>query len=104
MGEERDAANTVSNVKLYCIMLTMLFFGTCNTIVMKAQDKAVVGTLADGKPAYFTHPYFQCANMFVGEFTCLLVYFVKTRLFNKKSTDEEDETPLSPGTKDANKV
>lgn len=42
--------------------------------------------------------------MFVGEFTCLLVYFVKTRLLNKKSTDEEDETPLSPGTKDANKV
>jgi hypothetical protein len=36
MGEERDAANTISNGKLYGIMLTMLFFGTCNTIVMKA--------------------------------------------------------------------
>ena len=36
MGEERDAANTISNVKLYLIMLAMLFFGTCNTLVMKA--------------------------------------------------------------------
>ena len=40
MGEDdRDAANTISNAKLYMIMLTMLFFGTCNTIVMKGQDK-----------------------------------------------------------------
>ena len=57
MGEERDAANTISNCKLYCIMLTMLFFGTCNTIVMKAQDKVKVDDY-DGKPAVFTHPYF----------------------------------------------
>ena len=41
--------------------------------------------------------------MFVGEFTCLIVYFAKTRLFNKKKTEEE-EIPMSPGTKDANKV
>ena len=41
--------------------------------------------------------------MFVGEFTCLLVYFVKTRLAGAK-TAEDEEIPMSPGTKDATKV
>ena len=37
MGEDdRAEANTISNAKLYLIMLTMMIFGTCNTVVMKA--------------------------------------------------------------------
>ena len=83
-------------------MLTMLIMGTCNTIVMKAQDQVVVkkgpdiddkGNLVKHK---FTHPYFQCANMFVGELCCLLVYFAKKSL-TKKKVEGEDVTPLSPG-------
>jgi drug/metabolite transporter (DMT)-like permease len=41
--------------------------------------------------------------MFVGEFTCLLIYFGKTYL-SKAKTEEDEEIPMSPGTKDANKV
>jgi len=38
-------------------MLAMLIFGTCNTIVMKWQDKTEVQKA--GLPvAYFSHPYF----------------------------------------------
>ena len=63
MAEERDSSNSISNPKLYAIMLAMLFFGTCNTIVMKAQDKTVVGTKTNPKTGKqedltFTHPYF----------------------------------------------
>jgi drug/metabolite transporter (DMT)-like permease len=41
--------------------------------------------------------------MFLGEFTCLGVYFIK-RWWQRRNATEEDEVPLSPGTKDANKV
>ena len=59
MAEERDASRTIPNNVLYCIMLAMLIFGTCNTIVMKWQDKTVVGVDKDtGKDATFSHPYF----------------------------------------------
>ena len=40
--------------------------------------------------------------MFVGEFSCLLVYFGKK--YFAKTTEEEEEIPMSPGTKDANAV
>lgn len=72
----------ISPLQLYSIMGLMLIFGTCNTLVMKAQDNVVVGTITDpdtGKQTdkLFTHPYFQCANMFVGELMCLFVYFFR---------------------------
>ena len=65
-------------------MLIMLVSGSCNTIVMKAQDKVEVapikGAVADegdhGK-FYYRHPYFQSANTFAGEFTCLVVWGCK---------------------------
>jgi len=41
--------------------------------------------------------------MFVGEFTCLLIYFGK-KYFAKEQVGEEEEIPMSPGTKEANKV
>ena len=55
MGEE------IENWKLYTIMLLMLFFGTCNTLIMKWQDEVEVGPKnsgKDGKTPVFTHPYF----------------------------------------------
>jgi len=48
----------ISNAQLYSIMVLMLAFGTCNTVIMKMQDDTVVGTYADGSPKKFTHPYF----------------------------------------------
>jgi len=57
------------------LALCMLLFGTLNTITIKIQDITEVGTSPKGKPLYFSHPGFQSACMFLGEFTCLLPYF-----------------------------
>ena len=92
-----DQQHTIPNYQLYTIMLLMLIFGTCNTIVMKWQDEVIVDDTTD-PPTKFTHPYFQCANMFVGELMCLVVYGIKLALKGKKK-DDEDEVPLSPGSK-----
>ena len=81
----------------------MLVFGTCNTIVMKWQDNIEVslygpdGNVLPVKKEPFTHPYFQCANMFVGELTCLFVYFLKLAIWGSPQKKVDDGTPLSPG-------
>ena len=74
-------------------MLVMLVSGSCNTIVMKAQDKVEVGAIPgyipeDGKKNVFKHAYFQSANTFVGEFSCLIVWMIK-RLYAKMHPTEE---------------
>lgn len=56
----------------------MLFFGTCNTVIMKIQDDTIV---TPGTKEKFTHPYFQCAMMFVGEFLCLGLYAGKRMMY-----------------------
>ena len=68
-------------------MGAMLVFGTLNTVLMKMQDEVVVGTDADGKPRKFTHPYFQCAVMFVGELFCLLLFAFKKAIFGAPTND-----------------
>lgn len=79
---EEVQVHTISNARLYIIMLIMLVSGSCNTIVMKAQDKVEVGAIPgyipeDGKPNVYKHAYFQSANTFVGEFSCLIVWMIK---------------------------
>jgi len=39
------------------------------------QDITEVGRTERGIPQYFSHPGFQSACMFLGEFACLLPYF-----------------------------
>jgi len=56
-----------------------------------------VGYDEEGKKIRFTHPYFQCANMFIGEFCCLIVFGIKSFLAKKKM-DANENIPLSPGT------
>ena len=62
MPEEQ--IHTIPNARLYIIMLIMLISGSCNTVVMKAQDKVEVGdipgyiTPVDGKANVFKHAYF----------------------------------------------
>ena len=68
-------------------MAAMLTFGTLNTVLMKMQDEVVVGTDADGKARKFTHPYFQCAVMFVGELFCLVLFAFKKALFGAPTND-----------------
>ena len=43
----------------------------------------IVGQDANGKDLKYNHPYFQCANMFIGEFTCIFIWGAM-RLFGKK--------------------
>lgn len=69
----------------------MLLFGTLNTVIMKMQDEVVVGTDKDGNPEKFTHPYFQCAVMFLGEFFCLFLYGIKRGVYGKSPETQDDE-------------
>lgn len=90
-------------------MFIMLVSGSCNTIVMKAQDKVEVEPIVGGKADegdhgkfYYRHPYFQSANTFVGEFTCLVVWGCKmafnfyNRKENLKSITEANDNDLKP--------
>lgn len=69
----------------------MLLFGTLNTVIMKMQDEVVVGIDKDGNPEKFTHPYFQCAVMFLGEFFCLFLYGIKRGVYGKSPGTQDDE-------------
>jgi len=60
-----------------------LLFGTLNTVIMKMQDEVIVGTDKDGNEMKFTHPYLQCAVMFLGEFFCLFLYATKRGIYGK---------------------
>ena len=64
---------------LYMIMLGMLLSGTGNTILLKIQNLTYGVTLPTDpkKPMPFTHPFVQCAVMFMGELLCLFVYGAK---------------------------
>ena len=101
--------NQISQCGLYTIMLLMMLFGTLNTVVLKLMDETEVegGVLVENsngefKPKVYNHPFFQGFNMFLGELMCLFVYFIKKQVTHKKT--EEDQIPLSPGTKKANEV
>lgn len=58
------------------IMLGMLIAGTGNTILMKIQN-LTPGEQKQGLPKNFTHPFVQCAVMFIGELLCLVAYGAK---------------------------
>ena len=51
--------------------VSMLGFGTLNTVATKYQDRTVVGHAPDGAPIYFFAPAVQAAFMFLGEALCL---------------------------------
>ena len=65
----------------YTVMIGMLIFGTANILIQDAQLK----TKSDGN--YFTHPYMQCAFMFVGEFSVFMVYGGKKLLYAHKARE-----------------
>ena len=75
-----DKEDKIANWQLYTLMGMMLLFGTANTLLMKAQDGIVVGTDTDGSDLKYTHPYVQCANMFIGELMCLGIYFIRKQM------------------------
>jgi drug/metabolite transporter (DMT)-like permease len=59
------------------LALGMLITGSLNTISTKAADNEVV-TDSYGKSTNFNHPFVQAAGMFIGEASCIVVYFITT--------------------------
>ena len=78
----------------YSVMIGMLIFGSANTIVQDYQNKEV------SAGNYFTHPYFQAAIMFAGEFCVFGAYGVKKwRIAREAAANpEKAKMLLSPGT------
>ena len=58
--------------------------------------------MSDGN--YFTHPYFQCAIMFAGEFAVFAVYGCKKWKLKRDAAKNPEITKMlmSPGTQQAN--
>jgi hypothetical protein len=92
--------------KLYAIMVGMLICGTANTLLTKWQNGQVGVEAPAGCIPYdkdpnlacqtFTHPYVQSANMFLGEFLCLIVYGLKIWWLSRRAS-KGMPTPMSPG-------
>ena len=76
MDEEAKKKNLCMT---YTVMLGMLIFGTANILIQDAQLK----TEADGN--YFTHPYIQCAMMFIGELSVFMAYGGKKFMNSRKA-------------------
>ncbi|TNV73496.1 hypothetical protein FGO68_gene681 [Halteria grandinella] len=78
----------------------MLLSGTGNTIIMKVQNLTYGETLpTDPKqPMPFTHPFVQCAVMFLGELLCLFVYFGKLG-FTKSKLETNPISDIQAGLK-----
>ena len=87
----RDDANKISKTNLYLIMVGMLAFGTCDTVVQKYQDKTEVEV--NGIKGEYHHPFVQTACMFFGQSMCLVVYFF--RKWRAKNHPEDEKMPLS---------
>jgi len=75
-----------SRVYLWFLMLGMLLSGTSNTLFAKITDSTVVaGEL-------YTHPFLQTLFMFIGEYLCFIVYFLKKKVVRQ----QEEEDTINP--------
>ncbi|KAI6242902.1 UAA transporter family protein [Aphelenchoides fujianensis] len=82
---ERHAVNSLF------IAVLMVVTGSLNTIAAKWADSIVV----NGRK--FDHPFFQATCMFVGEFSCLVTFFVVfyIKKFNwRRRRQQESEGPV----------
>ena len=77
--ENRHSHNTISDVKLKVLMFLMVLLGAFNPILIKIQGRVKVSPTET-----FKHPYFQVANMFLGEAMCFLMYHLKRYYFNRR--------------------
>lgn len=69
----------------YQILLAfvMVVTGTLNTLSTKWADECKAESL-DGRIRNFDHPFLQAVGMFIGEFTCLIVYMI-TSIYRRRS-------------------
>eukprot|EP00929_Paragymnodinium_shiwhaense_P121990 TRINITY_DN94493_c0_g1_i1.p1 TRINITY_DN94493_c0_g1~~TRINITY_DN94493_c0_g1_i1.p1 ORF type:complete len:359 (-),score=93.35 TRINITY_DN94493_c0_g1_i1:51-1127(-) len=70
-------------------MLVMLISGSLNTILMKFMVMQQVPAGPGLPPAGFDHPYFQSLLMMIGEFLCLIAYYLSRSPKDAAATSEE---------------
>lgn len=77
------------------VMITvMLIAGTSNTVASKFQNDTCAMT-RDGRNIKFTHPWVQTLFMFLGEFSCLGMLFIKRRYFPEGDDTQSEGRGLS---------
>ena len=85
VNKEEPPKKGLSDVQIYLIMLLLLITGSINTIANKLQQNTTsLGIKYNG------HQKFITFCMFIGEFLCLLFYWIKDG--RKKSKSEEIES------------
>ncbi|KAI3641975.1 hypothetical protein MP228_011530 [Amoeboaphelidium protococcarum] len=58
------------------LVVGMLATGTANTLLNKFQDKQCVRDCDTDNPKHYAQPVWQTLTMFIGEFLCMLVYWI----------------------------
>eukprot|EP00656_Telonema_subtile_P039914 TRINITY_DN449_c0_g1_i5.p1 TRINITY_DN449_c0_g1~~TRINITY_DN449_c0_g1_i5.p1 ORF type:complete len:421 (-),score=87.63 TRINITY_DN449_c0_g1_i5:192-1454(-) len=73
------------------LALGMLLTGSINTLSTAWADR----TYADGRNGHyqFDHPFFQAAGMFLGELSCLFVFYISVWQMRSKGTLTPEEDP-----------
>lgn len=56
------------------LAIVMVVTGSINTLSTKWADREKARGLDGGEPRKFNHPFLQAVGMFIGEFTCLVVF------------------------------
>ena len=85
VNKEEPPKKGLSDVQIYLIMLLLLITGSINTIANKLQQNTTSLGIK-----YKGHQKFITFCMFIGEFLCLLFYWIKDG--RKKSKSEEIES------------
>lgn len=92
-------------VYIIVVAIAMVITGTINTMSMKWADK-INATGYDGQVREFDHPVLQTVFMFLGEFSCFLVFQLLWWYFSRRPTQPnqvaEDEHELIKGNKEFN--
>lgn len=77
----------------YMLALAMLVTGSLNTLSTKAADQqSADGTDEYDNPHAFAHPLVQAQGMFIGEFLCLLAFFVFRWWATKRGRRDQVDT------------
>ncbi|KAL4220818.1 hypothetical protein ACF0H5_019086 [Mactra antiquata] len=86
--------------KQITIAVVMVITGSINTLSTKWADRQTAVGSDKGEPRKFDHPFLQAVGMFIGEFTCLIVFAI-LRLCRRRQDEElqpiqeEERDPLN---------
>jgi len=79
---------TNSGWRFWLVATIMLITGTSNSMLLKGSNRELAARFEGGPPEYFVAPFFQTWFMFIGEFVCLIVYYV-----DKYITERQGKKP-----------